>query len=394
MSDTSKNLVVEAVGLTKIFKDFWKRPKAVAVSGVDFEIEQGQILGFLGPNGSGKSTTVKMMLGLLNPTSGSLKVFGRAPHHVQTKMRIGYLPEETYLYKYLTARETLDFYGSLFNLGAEERVRRTNQLLEMVGLANSADRQVGEFSKGMARRVGLAQALINDPDLVILDEPTSGLDPIGCREVKTLINELAARKKTVILCSHLLADVEDVCDTVVVMYGGKVRARGKLNELLQVEDKTRIVAPTLSPEVIERVMAILNEEAGDGTFRVDHPTMNLEEFFMDVVRKARDEGRDTSGADLGGEVATYLSSANEGKGEQLLSDLSAAEQDRKSDVAAAETAEEEAVEAETTDESKLTALTDEEPATEAPAAEEPNAELSAEEKEAANKRLEGLLGGD
>jgi len=155
--------IVEAVGLVKEFKDFWNRPKAKAVNDIDFEVREGEVLGFLGPNGSGKSTTIKMLLGLLYPTGGRLTVFGKSPRDVETKRMIGYLPEETYLYKYLTAAETLDFFASLFNLSPEERRLRTEQLLDMVGLSHARNRQVGEFSKGMARRIGLAQAMINDP---------------------------------------------------------------------------------------------------------------------------------------------------------------------------------------------------------------------------------------
>lgn len=317
----SGQFVVDAVGLRKVFRDFWGRPKAIAVDGIDIQIKQGQVIGLLGPNGSGKSTTVKMLLGLLKPTGGSLKVFNRPCSDVQIKTRIGYLPEETYLYKYLTASETLDFFGALFNLPAKERQRRNKQLLEMVGLANSADRPVGEFSKGMARRVGLAQALINDPDLVILDEPTSGLDPIGCNEVKSLIRVLAERKKTVILCSHLLADVEDVCDTIYVMYGGKVRASGELGKLLTVEDKTRIITPTLSDDMLQRIMSILNELSQEDV-KIDHPSMNLEDFFMEVVRSAKEESAPTAGADTGG-IADYLTGdeADKERSTAMLEDL-------------------------------------------------------------------------
>ena len=192
----SEEVVVSVRGLTKVFKDFWNRPKARAVDGVDFEVRRGEVFGLLGPNGSGKSTTVKLLLGLLNPTRGHIEVFGHSPRHVQTKSRIGFLPEESYLYRYLNSRETLDFFGNLFHLSKGERNNRAEQLLEMVGLNQARLRAVGEFSKGMQRRIGLAQALINDPDLVILDEPTAGLDPIGCREVKDLIIALARRGKT------------------------------------------------------------------------------------------------------------------------------------------------------------------------------------------------------
>jgi ABC-2 type transport system ATP-binding protein len=300
------DVVLDAVGLTKIYKDFWGRPKARAVNGIDLKIRRGQVFGLLGPNGSGKSTTVKMCLGLLYPSRGSLQVLGESPRSVAVKRRIGYLPEESYLYRYLTAFETLDFFGALFGLPAEERTRRCQQLLDMVGLGNARYRPVGEFSKGMARRVGIAQALINDPDLVILDEPTSGLDPIGCREVKDLIRLLANRGKTVILCSHLLADVEDVCDEVVVLYGGKVQARGPLKELLTIEDKTRITVPGLDKTILDKVLAILNEGAGTGQVAVDHPSMDLETFFLEVVRKAQAASADTAGARAGGRVAAYL----------------------------------------------------------------------------------------
>ncbi len=171
--------VVSAKPLTRTFRDFWMRTRAKAVDRIDFEIERGEIFGLLGPNGSGKSTTIKMILGLLRPTSGLLTVFGRPPSDVMVKKYIGFLPEESYLYGYLTPLETLDYYGRLFGIARSERRRRSEELLEMVGLAGVGHRPVGEFSKGMMRRIGLAQALVNDPDLLILDEPTSGLDPIG-----------------------------------------------------------------------------------------------------------------------------------------------------------------------------------------------------------------------
>src|SRR5213082_3630039 len=248
--------IVAVRGLTKIFKDFWGRPKAKAVDNVDFEVRRGEVFGLLGPNGSGKSTTVKMLLGLLYPTKGHIEVFGHSPRHVATKSRIGYLPEESYLYRYLDSKETLDFFGNLFDLPANERQNRSDQLIDMVGLAQTRTRAVGEFSKGMQRRIGLAQALINDPDLIILDEPTAGLDPIGCREVKDLILALARRGKTVILRSHLLSDVEDVCDRVVIYYGGKIQAMGPLKYLLAKPDAVRITTPALSRDTLERVLAI------------------------------------------------------------------------------------------------------------------------------------------
>ena len=302
----SAEVVVSVRGLTKVFKDFWNRPKARAVDDVDFEVRQGEVFGLLGPNGSGKSTTVKLILGLLYPTKGHIEVFGHSPRHVPTKARIGYLPEESYLYRYLNSRETLDFFGNLFHLPRGERNSRTEQLLEMVGLGKVQTRVVGEFSKGMQRRIGLAQALINDPDLVILDEPTSGLDPIGCREVKDLILALARRGKTVILSSHLLADVEDVCDRVVIYYGGKIQAMGTLKELLARPDTLRITTPVLPRETLERVLEIIRRDATADKVRVDNPTQNLESYFLDVVQRARQAAAETSGAISGARVAAYL----------------------------------------------------------------------------------------
>ena len=303
---SSAEVIVSVRGLTKVFKDFWNRPKARAVDDVDFDVRRGEVFGLLGPNGSGKSTTVKLLLGLLNPTKGHIEVFGHSPRHVQTKSRIGYLPEESYLYRYLNSRETLDFFGNLFHLPKAERNSRVDQLLEMVGLGKTMTRVVGEFSKGMQRRIGLAQALINDPDLVILDEPTSGLDPIGCREVKDLILAMARRGKTVILCSHLLADVEDVCDRVVIYYGGKIRAMGTLKELLVKPDTLRITTPVLPRETLERVLEIIRHDAAADRVRVDNPTQNLESYFLDVVQKARQAASETSGAVSGARVAEYL----------------------------------------------------------------------------------------
>lgn len=302
---TTDETVVSVRGLTKVYKDFWGRPKARAVDNVDFEIKRGEVFGLLGPNGSGKSTTVKMLLGLLYPTKGHIEVFGRSPRHVGTKARIGYLPEESYLYRFLDSHETLGFFGSLFDLPPEQRKKRTEELLDMVGLGNVRTRVVGEFSKGMQRRIGLAQALINDPDLVILDEPTAGLDPIGCREVKDLILTLKKRGKTVLLSSHLLSDVEDVCDRVVIYYGGKIQALGTLNELLAKRDSVRITTPALPPQTMQRVLEIIRHDAAADAVQVDNPRQNLESYFLEVVRNAR-ASAETSGAVSGNRVAAYL----------------------------------------------------------------------------------------
>jgi ABC-2 type transport system ATP-binding protein len=302
----SADVVVSVRGLTKVFKDFWGRPKARAVDNVDFEVRRGEVFGLLGPNGSGKSTTVKMLLGLLHPTRGHIEVFGHSPRHVGTKSLIGYLPEESYLYRFLDSRETLDFFGNLFDLPPAQRRRRIEELLEMVGLSAVRTRVVGEFSKGMQRRIGLAQALINDPELIILDEPTAGLDPIGCREVKDLILTLAGRGKTVLLSSHLLSDVEDVCDRVVIYYGGRIQAMGTLKELLAKPDAVCITMPPVSRDTMQQVLDLIGRDGAAGKVQVDTPTQNLESYFLEVVRKARANLSETSGAVSGSNVAAYL----------------------------------------------------------------------------------------
>ena len=321
----SNETVISAQGLTKVFKDFWGRTKARAVDGIDFEVRRGEVFGLLGPNGSGKSTTVKILLGLLYPTRGRITVFDHSPRHVQTKSRIGYLPEESYLYRYLNSDETIDFFGSLFHIESKERRDRAAQLIEMVGLDNARRRHVGEFSKGMQRRIGLAQALINDPDLIVLDEPTSGLDPIGCREIKDLILTLAERGKTVILSSHLLADVEDVCDRAMILYGGRVQAMGTMSELLANRDATRITAPTLSRDTMEQVLSLIRDDTGSEEVHVDNPTQNLESLSLNIVEQARRKESETSGATSGHRVADYLRGGAEGdRADRVLDHLTRA----------------------------------------------------------------------
>ncbi|MFO1478222.1 MAG: ABC transporter ATP-binding protein [Verrucomicrobiota bacterium] len=380
----SGEVVVSVRGLTKVFKDFWGRSKARAVDNVDFDVRRGEVFGLLGPNGSGKSTTVKLLLGLLYPTKGHIEVFGHSPRHVQTKARIGYLPEESYLYRYLNSRETLEFFGNLFELDRKDRRNRTEQLLEMVGLGQVHTRAVGEFSKGMQRRIGLAQALINDPDLVILDEPTSGLDPIGCREVKDLIVALARRGKTVILSSHLLSDVEDVCDRVVIYYGGRIQAMGALKELLSQPDSIRITSPVLPRGTLERVLEIIRHDVDADRVRVDNPTQNLESYFLDVVQRARQALAETSGATSGARVAAYLRGEAESgpAGDRILERLSAPQQ--------AATAPAAAPAAAPVDEKKLDQLA--QPAALAPAAQAPAAPAAPADLSKADEKLSSLLG--
>ena len=302
---------IACVGVTKTFRDFWMRPRVRAVDGVTLEVRRGQVYGLLGPNGSGKSTTIKMLLGLLQPTAGRIAILGKRPTDVATKRLIGYLPEESYLYRFLTGRETLDYFGRLFRLDARARRERIDMLLEMVGLEAVQHRPVGEYSKGMQRRIGLAQSLINDPQLLILDEPTSGMDPVGSRQIKDLIATLARRGKTVLLCSHLLGDVEDLCDRVAIMYGGRIRAEGTCAELLTQEHATILETADMPAGVVAEVREVLARHDLPLT-RVEHPRRSLESLFLEIVERARAEGAQTAGASAGGPVAGFLAAGAAG----------------------------------------------------------------------------------
>ena len=385
---TQSDDVVVVRSLEKVFRDFWGRPKAKAINDVSFEVRKGEVFGLLGPNGSGKSTTIKVLLGLLNPSRGVARIFGRSPRDVKTKERIGYLPEESYLYRYLNSAETLDFFGGLFALDAEEKKRRSEQLLEMVGLKGVQMRTVGEFSKGMQRRIGLAQALINDPDLVILDEPTAGMDPVGCREIKDLILNLKGRGKTVILSSHLLADVEDVCDRAVIYYGGKVQQYGTLEELLTERDSVQFTVPTLSETAQKEVLEVIGRHVDRESIRVDNPTQNLESLFLNVVEEAR-ASDETSGATSGSEVAEFLR-ADEPVPTQAEKMLERLADKEAAQPAAQEKAEAAEPETPKVDEAKLDSLSETETEPETKKS-EPKAEAKKNLDEVDDK-LSGLLG--
>ena len=248
-------------------------------------IHRGEVFGLLGPNGSGKTTTIKLLLGLLFPTRGQALVFGKDATDVGKNERIGFLPEESYLYKFLNAEETLDFYGRLFDMPTDIRKQRIDELIKLVKLDWARKRQLKEYSKGMTRRIGLAQALINDPELIVLDEPTTGLDPIGTREMKDLIIDLKRQGKTVLLCSHLLADVQDVCDRIAILYQGELKELGRVDSLLKVQDVTQIQARGLSDEAKQEIQQVI-ERHGAELASIDNPTSTLEELFLKIVEES------------------------------------------------------------------------------------------------------------
>jgi ABC-2 type transport system ATP-binding protein len=274
--------VLRTLDLTKVYADFWGRPRVAALEGLTLDVQPGEVFGLLGPNGSGKTTTIKLLLGLLRPTRGDAFVFGRDPSDQAVKHRLGYLPEETYLYQFLTAEETLAFFGSLFRLPSALIKRRSDELIDLVGLNHARKRRLGEYSKGMARRLGLAQALINDPDLVVLDEPTSGLDPLGSAEVKDLIIRLKAQGKTVLLCSHLLADVEDLCDRIAILHQGTLRECGRVDELLRSDD--RVLVELAKPS--DEQLAAVRSAAGGSLLTVAPPKERLEAHFRRIINAA------------------------------------------------------------------------------------------------------------
>jgi ABC-2 type transport system ATP-binding protein len=284
----AQEVIVETRRLTKIYRDFWGRQKKRALNALDLQIYRGEIFGLLGPNGSGKTTTIKLLLGLLFPTDGDAFVFGQPAAQVKKNERIGYLPEESYLYKFLNAEETLDFYGRLFNMSAADRHQRAQELIEMVGLANDKKRILKEYSKGMRQRIGLAQALINDPQLVILDEPTSGLDPLGTRWMKDKILELRSRGKTVIMCSHRLDDVQDVCDRIAILYDGELQELGEVSTLLEVANRVEVQGTGLAlTEELRRDLQQVFQQHGGRLERLGHPTTTLEDLFLHIVKESK-----------------------------------------------------------------------------------------------------------
>src|SRR5262245_23034239 len=284
----TQETIVATRNLTKVYRDFWGRRKKTALRALNLEIQRGEIFGLLGPNGSGKTTTIKLLLGLLFPTGGDAVVFGQPATDVAKNERIGYLPEESYLYRFLNAEETLDFYGRLFKIDAEVRRKRAAELIEKVGLAQDKKRILKEYSKGMRQRIGLAQALINDPEFIILDEPTSGLDPIGTRWMKDLIIELRDQGKTILMCSHRLEDVQDVCDRIAILYNGELQELGQVSSLLEDAQRVELRAGgvRVSDDLKKELQSVLERHGGKLEF-FGHPTTTLEDLFLRIVEESK-----------------------------------------------------------------------------------------------------------
>ncbi len=284
----AQEILVETRKLTKVYRDFWGRPKKTALRALNLEIYRGEIFGLLGPNGSGKTTTIKLLLGLLFPTDGEAFVLGQPAADVHKNERVGYLPEESYLYRFLNAEETLDFYGRLFNIAPADREQRAKRLIEQVGLERDRKRPLKEYSKGMRQRIGLAQALINDPELIILDEPTSGLDPLGARWMKDLIVELRAQGKTIIMCSHRLEDVQTVCNRIAILHEGELQELGEVSKLLQDANRLEVRATGVPlDDGLRRDLEELLKKHGGQLETFGHPTTTLEDLFVRIVKESQ-----------------------------------------------------------------------------------------------------------
>jgi ABC-2 type transport system ATP-binding protein len=276
---------VEIRNLVKDFTTSFRRKPLRAVEDVSIRIMPGEVYGLIGPNGSGKSTTMKALLGLVAPTSGTCAIFGKDSLKVDSRNDVGFLPENPYFYKHLSGAETLRFYGKLCGLGGKTLDERVKELLALVDLEGARDRRVGGYSKGMLQRIGLAQALIQEPRLVILDEPTAGVDPLGSRQIRDLILKLRERGITVFLCSHLLEQVQEVCDHVGIIFRGRMIREGRLEDLIAIEDQTEIILKDAGPELMEQIRSLVAQSPGSSVVRTGRPRTTLERLFLREIRE-------------------------------------------------------------------------------------------------------------
>ncbi len=280
---------VEVNNLTKVFRTGIGNQYVVAVDNLSFRVEAGEVYGLIGPNGSGKSTTMKVVLGLMAASKGEAKVFGLDSGDIRARNEIGFLPENPYFYKHLTGAETLKFYGKLCGIRGKKLKARVAELLEIVGLEDAARRRLGGYSKGMLQRIGLAQSLVQNPRLVILDEPTAGVDPVGSREIRDLILRLKEEGYTVFLCSHLLEQVQEVCDRVGIIFEGRMRREGKLEELIKIEKQTAMTLENASPELLAKIEGLVASEEGAAIVETGHPRTTLERLFIQIAERRSKE---------------------------------------------------------------------------------------------------------
>jgi len=283
-------MTTPAITIENLTKEFTNpsvlnRGKVVAVKDLSLTVEAGTVYGLLGPNGSGKSTTMKIVLGLVTATSGRTFIFGRDSRDVESREAVGFLPENPYFYKFLTGEETVRFYGKLCGIRGRKLTDRTKELLALVGLEEAADRRVGGYSKGMLQRIGLAQALVQEPRLLVLDEPTAGVDPAGSRQIRDLILTFKERGITVLLCSHLLSQVQEICDRIGIMHRGGLVREGPLDQLISIENQTEIVLENATPELLEQMRALIAKN-GARLVGEQKPQQNLERYFLDVTSKS------------------------------------------------------------------------------------------------------------
>lgn len=269
--------------LTKVYPIPFKREQVTAVRNLSLAVEAGQVYGLLGPNGSGKSTTMKIVLGLVAPSSGRTEVFGRDSRTVESREDVGFLPENPYFYKYLTGAETLAFYGRLCGLRGAKLRNRGKELLALVGLEAAADRRLGGYSKGMLQRIGLAQAMIQEPRLLVLDEPTAGVDPAGSYEIRNLILDFKKRGITVLLCSHLLGQVQEICDRIGILHEGLMVREGRLADLISIESQTELILENASPELLAEIRASVERSKGR-MIEERKPQTTLERYFLEVTK--------------------------------------------------------------------------------------------------------------
>jgi ABC-2 type transport system ATP-binding protein len=285
---TPQNMSSLAVDIRHLVKDFRIPLRGAkpfrAVDDVSLQIQAGEVYGLIGPNGSGKSTTMKALLGLVAPTSGSCSIFGQDSLKVDSRNDVGFLPENPYFYKHMTGAETLRFYGKLCDIRGKPLEERVNELLDLVDLHHARHRRLGGYSKGMLQRIGLAQALVQDPRLLILDEPTAGVDPIGSRQIRDLILQLRDRGKTVFLCSHLLEQVQEVCDHVGIIFQGKMVKQGRLDDLIAVENQTEIIMQDASPQLVEQIHGLIDADAAAQLVRSGKPRTTLERLFLEETK--------------------------------------------------------------------------------------------------------------